>query len=92
MAVTGTSTGILTMTASNDMATGPFVMVSCRWTGGTTAGHMCRLQDLKGNDLFIGQANGADYTDGWAFDRKWVDGVSVGSMNSGVLQVYLSSR
>ena len=92
MAVSGTYTGVLTFTASNDTATGPFVMVSARWTGATTAGHICRLQDLKGNDIFIGEANGANYTDGWAFDRKWTDGVYVASMNSGTLQIYLSTK
>lgn len=92
MAVSGTYTGVLNFTAGGDVATGPFVMVSCRWVGATTAGHNLHVDDLKGNRLFTGEANGANYTDGWAFDRKWTDGIEVASMGSGSLQVYLSTK
>lgn len=92
MAVSGTFTGVLTFTAAADTATGPFIMDSCRWIGGTTAGHNCHAEDLKGNNFFTGEANGANYTDGWAFDHKWVDGIYIASLGSGTFQVYLARK
>jgi hypothetical protein len=92
MAVTGTGTGIFHMTAGGDVAGGPMIIVSCRWVGATTAGHQCVLQDLKLNRLFSSEANGANFTDGWAFDNKWVDGVSIATMDSGAIDLYLARR
>lgn len=89
MAINGTGTGIYEFTASGTI-TNTLVLVSCRWVGATTAGHQCQLNDLKGNRLFLSEANGANFTDGWAFDRKWVDGVELATMNSGTFYLYES--
>ena len=90
MAVTGTGTGIFQMTASGDGVASTNILVSCRWVGATTAGHQCQLQDSNGEVIFFSEANGANFTDGWAFDRKWVPGVTLATMDSGTFYLYLS--
>ena len=92
MAVSGTDTGVLTMSANGDAYPFVSILVSCRWVGAGAAGDQCLLTDTSGETLFFSEANGANYTDGWAFDRKWVSGLVVATMDSGTLQVYMSSK
>jgi hypothetical protein len=92
MAVTGTMGGVINFTASNDMLTGNFLLDSCRWVGATAAGQLCLVTDLKGNPVFVSEANGANFVDGWVFKRKSVDGIYISSMNSGSFQVYRSGN
>lgn len=92
MAVTGTSTGVLRFTASGDMVDGVHVLGSCRWIGATTAGHRCSFTDSTGNVIFESQADGPNYTDGWVFEGKWANGITVASLQSGILDIYVSSR
>ena len=92
MAVTGTGTGVLNFSASNDAVTDIHIVSSLRWVGATAAGHNCRVTDTAGNVIFVGEADGANFTDGWVFDRKWMNGIIAASMNSGTLQIYLAPR
>lgn len=89
MAVTGTGTGVLNFGASDDLVTGVYILDSLRWVGATATGQVCLVTDAAGNVLFTGLADGPNFTDGWIFDQKWVNGITVSSMNSGTLQVYL---
>ena len=92
MAVTGTGTGVLRFTASGDAVTDIHVLGSCRWVGGTTAGDRCSFTDTAGNVIFEAEADGANFTDGWVFESKWASGITVASMDSGVLNIYMSAR
>lgn len=92
MAVTGTGTGVYTLTASGDIATGVFILNSLRWVGATAAGQMCRVMNAASNTIFIGQADGANFTDGWVFDRLWCENPRAASLNSGTLQIFMSAR
>jgi hypothetical protein len=92
MAVTGTDTGVLNFSASNDSFVGVSILSSLRWVGATAAGHKCRVIDQASNVLFTSEADGANFIDGWVFDRKWSNGIYISSMNSGALQIYMSPR
>jgi len=92
MAVSGTGTACYTFSASNDAVTGVYVVSSLRWVGATAAGQNCRITNTAGTVVFVGEADGANFTDGWVFDGMWMNGITVASMNSGSLQVYLSPR
>ena len=94
MAVTGTGTGVLTITSSTDAIPSSTVMVlsSLRWAGATAAGHSCEVTDAAGNVIFYSVANAANFVDGWVFDNKWVAGLALTTMSSGELQVYVSAR
>lgn len=92
MAVSGTGTGVFNFTASNDAVTEICILSSLRWVGATAAGHLCRVTDTAGNVLFVSEADGANFIDGWVFDRKWANGITIASMNSGSLQLYLGYR
>lgn len=92
MAVSGTGTGMLKFTASGDLATGVYILDSCRWVGATTAGHRASIISAEtGNVVFEAEADGANYTDGWVFHHQWVNGVQIASLQSGVMNVYVSS-
>ena len=92
MAVTGTSTGVLTFTAGGDSVPDVYVVHSVRWVGGTTAGHKCDVTDSYGNVIWKSQADGANFTDGWYFDWKWANGITLATMPSGTLNLYVSAR
>ena len=92
MAVTGTGTGVFNFSASNDAVTEICILSSLRWVGATAAGHKARVTDTAGNVLFVGEADGANFTDGWVFDHKWANGLTIASMNSGTIQIYLSPK
>lgn len=92
MAVTGTNTGVVNFSASNDSITGVNILSSLRWVGAGTASDKCLVTDGSGNVIFVSEADGANFIDGWVFDHKWVNGLIVSSMNSGSLQVYMSPR
>ena len=88
MAITGSGTGIFNFTASGDILTTLVIMDSCRWVGASAAGHLCHVTDSAGNTLFRSEADGANFVDGWVFDKKWTNGVVMASMNSGTFQLY----
>lgn len=90
MAVNGLGTNIFTITSSTDVVTKQMLLGSCRWTQATTAGHKSVWTDLDGNPIFDGQANGANYTDGWVFPRKMVNGLKSTQMDSGQMTFYVS--
>jgi hypothetical protein len=92
MAVTGSGTGVINFSASNDSIVGVNILSSLRWVGATTAGHLCVVTDAAGNVIFTSEADGANFIDGWVFDHKWVNGITIASMNSGALQIYMSPR
>lgn len=92
MAVTGTDTGVLNFSASTDSYAGVCILSSLRWVGATTAGHKCRITDGASNVLFTSEADGANFIDGWVFDKKWANGIYIASMNSGAVQIYMSPR
>jgi hypothetical protein len=92
MAVTGTGTGVYTLTASDDIATGLFILNSIRWVGATAAGEQCIVMDEASHSIFIGEADGANFTDGWVFDRLWCNNPRAKLMDSGTLQIYMSAR
>ena len=92
MAVTGTGTGMFKFTASGDSVTGVYILDSVRWVGGTAAGHRCSIISTdKSNVIFEAEADGANFTDGWVFHHQWVNGITVATMQSGALNVYVSS-
>lgn len=92
MAVTGTGTGVYNFTASGDVATGVFILSSLRWVGATAAGQLCLVTDGSDNVIFAGEADGANFTDGWVFDNKWVNNITIASLNSGSVQIYEARR
>ncbi len=92
MAVTGTGTGVLKMTASGDAVTEIYILDSLRWIGATAAGHRCSVTDTSGNVLFESEADGANFLDGWVFAHLWANGVTVATMQSGALNMYVSAR
>ena len=92
MAVTGTGTGVINFSASTDSIVDVNIISSLRWVGATTAGHLCRITDGAGNVIFTSEADGANFIDGWVFERKWVNGIIISSMNSGAVQIYMSPR
>jgi hypothetical protein len=91
MAVTGIDTNVFQVTSSTDVIDRHMIISSCRWIGATTAGHTCEVTDLGGNPLFRSEANGANFIDGWVFNRKSVDGIMFSSMQSGYMQFYKSN-
>ena len=76
------------ITSSTDVVTGQMLLASCRWMGATTATHACVWTDLDGRPVFRGQANGANYTDGWVFPRRMVNGLKSTQMDSGTIIFY----
>jgi len=42
--------------------------------------------------IFEAEADGANFTDGWVFESKWASGITVASLDSGVLNIYMSAR
>ena len=92
MAVTGTGTGVLKFTASGDAVTDIYVLGSCRWIGATTAGHRCQMTDTAGNVIFESEADGANFIDGWVFESKWANGITMATMQSGAFNLYMSAR
>lgn len=92
MAVTGTGTGMFKFTASGDSVAGVYILDSLRWVGAGAAGDRCSVQSSdKGNVIFEAEADGANFTDGWVFRHQWVNGITVATMQSGALNVYVSS-
>lgn len=92
MAVSGTGTGVFTLTASGDIATGVYILSSLRWVGATAAGQVCRVMDDASHTIFLGEADGANFTDGWVFDNLWCNNPRAASLNSGTLNIYLSPK
>jgi len=90
MAVTGSLTNIIEFTAAADAVTGLKLLVSIRWSGATTAGHQCVVSDSAGNVVFRSEANGANFIDGWVFDRKTVDGLVITTLGSGTVTAYFT--
>lgn len=92
MAVTGTGTGVYTFSAEGDIATGVFIMDSVRWVSGDAASDVCKLMNKASTVLFGAEADGANYTDGWVFNRLWCEDPRAGSLSSGYIQIYMSPR
>jgi hypothetical protein len=91
MAVTGAGTNVYHCTAAADTIDGVFVLASVRWVGGGAAGDQCILTDGSGNVLFSAQANGANFTDGWVFKTKWVNGLAFSALTSGTVDIYIAA-
>lgn len=93
MAVSGTGTGVLKFTASGDTIEGIFILDSLRWIGAGAAGDRCSLADsASGLPIFESEADGANFIDGWVFGHQWVNGITIATMESGALNVYVSAR
>lgn len=91
MAVTGTNTGMFKFTASGDTVDGVYILDSCRWVGAGTAGDRCSIASTDGKVVFEAEADGANFTDGWVFHHLWVNGITIATMQSGALNIYVSS-
>jgi len=61
-----------------------------RWIGGTTAGHVCRVEDNNGERIWESAANGANFVDESGFDDKGEQfpGLEVATIDSGILYVH----
>ena len=92
MAVTGTNTGMFRFSAEGDTMAGVYFLDSVRWVGATTAGHRASIQGtVHGNTVFEAEADGANFTDGWVFHRQSINGITIATMQSGVMDVYVSN-
>lgn len=89
MAVTGTNTGILQLTAEGDSIDGAIIIGSVRWIGTSTgaAADVCKLTYNSGKPLFNSIANGANFVDGWVYNSKWISTLTVASLSSGLIHV-----
>ena len=79
-----------------DTASGSAILTSMaqvrsfRWTGGTTAGHSCVVQDQNGKVVWDSFANGANFLDEKVFEERHgrtVNGLIVPTLGSGKLYI-----
>ena len=87
MAVTQTDTRIWKFSAAADSVSTKEHYRFLRWVGATAAGHNLIVTDGSGNEVFVSEANGANYVDDCPLGYS-IGSLTVASMGSGALYAY----
>lgn len=75
-------------TTEGDILSGNYHVATVRWVEGVNAGDRCVLQNARGEEVWRSQADGAYFTDVHAH-FGWVEDLTVQTLDSGVLLVYI---
>lgn len=83
------NTWIIDTPAATPISTGQLKIKSVRWVGATLATHAAKIQDATGREIWVAEAQAADYGEESLLDQ-WINGMIVPTLTSGKLYIGLA--